>query len=337
MSKHVFFYPDYSGGNPYQKLLYQSSKDRGDIIQSANIERALDFIQQHKNQKVVFHMHWLNALWNNCKSDKESWIVLNDFMSNIRLFQKCGGRVVWTIHNHLPHENNYSEQDFRLRCFLCKYADRIHLHCASHIYELDYLPLNIEKIFIQRHGSYLGYYGKFSISDKIASFDTNNLTAVFVGMLRGYKNVDKLLEIASSLSNQGVKVSIVGKPDSKELESRIANYCSSYNINHILRRVTEQEIHEICVGADIGIVSYDKILTSGTLKLYMSYGMQIIAPNLHTINIEDRYNTFVRYDPDVNTKFFYKIQDKAEYTKSFILSYFLARELDWESKLLDFE
>lgn len=332
MSKRLYFYPDYSGGNPYQKLLYKPATESGWVVTKGSIEDALNSLKDHS--LVVFHMHWLNAVFIECKNPQSAWDALFKFISGVSMFKSRGGKLIWTIHNHIPHENLYSEQDLRLRHFLSEMSDRIHLHCGSHIKELTYLPIKLDNVQVHRHGSYLGYYGDFSIEKRLKNFNINNPKALFLGMLRNYKNTDKIIEIAKSLRSVGVDVTIAGKPEDNFLKDKLEIICEQNSINYIFRRLSESEVHELCVASDIGILSYEKILTSGTIKLYMSYGMQIIAPSLPTINVEDRFNSFIRYSPDKgDVDFLYVKKDLDGYYADFTMSYFLAQEARWSSSL----
>jgi len=335
MSKSIIFYPDYSGGNPYQKLLYKPATDVGYDVISGTISDALKL--PYDLSRAIFHIHWLNAVFSMCESAKVAWNAAGELIDGIALFQAKGGKVIWTIHNHLPHENLFPEQDLRLRHFLCASADRIHLHCGSHVNELSYLPLDIGKVFVYRHGSYSDYYGKFSLKDRFERFDINQPKAVFIGSLRRYKNIDQLLFIASELIRNGVDVTIAGKPENEKLRNRMESQCNALGINHTLRRLTDAEIHELCMRSDIGILSYDRILTSGTLKLYFSYGMQILAPELSTIVAEDRFNSFVYYSSSDDTiDFEYQKLKLNEYHQCFQYSYYIAQESRWCPGLFEF-
>ncbi|MDR0751275.1 MAG: hypothetical protein LBF12_01615 [Christensenellaceae bacterium] len=333
MSKpYIIFYPDYSSGNPYQKLLYSVYINIGWSVKAGYIDEAISIIKQ--NSKVIFHMHWLNAIFKNCKTGEDAWDMVNNFIHLMRSFQQLGGFVIWTVHNHLPHENRFSEQDLRLRHFLCSTADRIHLHCTSHIKELNYLPLKIDKIKIHRHGSYLGYYGKFDINKRIEKLKTSKIKVLFMGMLRQYKDIDNILNLAKQFREFDIEVMIAGNPDNDELKIDIADKCNKIGVKAILRRLTETEIHQLCSEYNVGILSYSKILTSGTLKLYLSYGMIVVASNIPAITAEDRYNTFLYTSTDDICAKICKMS-KDELIEKAKMSYLLATESCWSADLFD--
>lgn len=333
-NKTIYFFPDYRGGNPYQKLLYQPIKDIGYTVLPGSIQQVLKSSDNPSN--IIFHMHWVNALFAKSTNESDAWAVVDSFIRDVTTFQSKGGKVMWTIHNHLPHENTFPEQDLRIRYFLCSQADRIHLHCGSHVEELDFLPLDPAKIAVHRHGSYIGYYGNFNILDRLKRIEIARPKAVFIGQIRKYKSVDRLLVIANELASKGIEVTIAGQPENDDLKVQIESKCKNNLIKCVLRRLTETEIHKLCTDSDIGIVSYERILTSGTLKLYLSYGMHIIAPNLTSISYKNRLKTFMLYEMDTNEfRFNYNEKTKDEYKKCFISSYCMAQELRWSASLFD--
>lgn len=335
MSNNLFFFPNYSGGNPYQKLLYKPLVDLNWKVAPSSISSLLQ-TKSIDYSKTIFHMHWLNAIYSDCSNNDDAWDKINIFIEEITNFQKLGGKIIWTIHNHIPHENRFPEQDLRLRHFLAETADRIHLHCGSHYDELHYLRLNPSKIQIHRHGNYIDYYGKFNIEERLHSFNPKKPRALFLGMIRGYKNINGLISIASDLTSQGIQVTIAGKCEDLKTEEKLKLLSTQKGVTTILRRLTEHEVHQLCANNDIGIISYEKILTSGTIKLYLSYAMHIIAPEHKTIQIENRLNTFSMYNnKNPNAPDLSKLSED-EYKRSFISSLLLAQESRWAPSLFEF-
>jgi glycosyltransferase involved in cell wall biosynthesis len=331
----LVFFPDYSGGNPYQKLLYSPLISSGWNVIPGYLDTAITL--KKERSLVIFHLHWLNAIFKNCKNDTEAWIAVDEFINSTNHFQREGGKFIWTIHNHLPHEKKFSEQDLRLRHFICQHADRIHLHCASHIKELSYLPLRMENIHIHRHGNYLNYYGNFNITSRLKEIREEGVKILFLGMLREYKGIDSLISTLKSLKSLGGSITIAGKPENDEIKNKIQNFCNENGINSILRRLSEAEIHDVCSSHNVGILSYNKILTSGTLKLYLSYGMAVITPALPTIIAEDRYHSFIYIDEnikDTNSYWHNKLSKKSHINFS-LFNYMLADESRWSGSLFE--
>lgn len=291
----IVFYPDYRGGNPYQRLMYAPCIASGFTVAPLDLEMALAC---QPASRVIFHIHWLNALFRDLRTPAEAAAEVDGFIAGLRRFQAAGGFVLWTIHNIAPHEPRFTGQDLRLRSFLARHADRLHLHDASHRAELSHLPLREGRIRIVPHGHYIGHYGAFALPDRLAGLDRDGPRALFLGALRPYKGIDRLCRMVRDLRGAGVPVTIAGQPFSAAIGKRIAGLADETGARAILRKVSDAELHDLCLSHNLGLLSYDRILTSGALRLYQSYGMMIAAPPLPTIMAEDRFATFLITDGD---------------------------------------
>ncbi|THD84209.1 hypothetical protein E7811_00140 [Aliigemmobacter aestuarii] len=327
----IVFYPDYTGDNPYQRLMYAPCIAAGFTVTPGDLETALAC---RPATRMIFHIHWLNALFRDLHTPAEAAARVDDFIAGLRRFQAAGGFVLWTIHNIAPHEPRFTGQDLRLRRFLARHADRLHLHDASHRAELSHLPLREGRIRIVPHGHYIGHYGPFSLPDRLAGMDRDGPRALFLGTLRPYKGIDRLCRMVRDLRGAGVPVTIAGRPFSAAIGNRIAELADETGANVLLRKVSDTELHDLCLSHNLGLLSYDRILTSGALKLFQSYGMMIAAPPLPTILAEDRFATFLIADEDgggIGTRLRGLSPDARR--QACALNFRLAQEAGWTDRL----
>lgn len=335
--RDLVFYPDYSGGNPYQRLIYSPLVSSGWSVTAGDIEVAL--AKTAAGEPCVFHMHWLNALFKDAQTDEQAWLIVNRFISQAGRLQRNGGKLMWTIHNHSAHENKFAEQDLRLRHYLCATADKVHLHCFTHFKELHNLPLDPARTVVMRHGNYIGAYGGFDLALRLQTLGRERLKLLFLGMIRQYKGTETLLRIISECVDRGLNVTIAGSPETPELKQQLEDFCARKKVASILRRLSEAEVHRLCLEHNVGIVSYDRILTSGTLKLYQSYAMVMLAPGLNAVSVEDRYGTFIyTTEPEgspsraVETLISLSDEQLRERAKS---NYFAAQECGWSADIFN--
>lgn len=148
----VCYYPDYRGTNPYQAILYEAMRPFA-ACRAAPISEALAAQRAAPDETIVFHLHWEHQVL----IDKDH--TVEAFLDDLAAFREAGGRVVWTVHNLIPHER-YAEQDVAdLIGALHLAADVIHFHslnalqaaCAARA-----VPLS--KVRIIPHGNYAGHY-----------------------------------------------------------------------------------------------------------------------------------------------------------------------------------
>jgi hypothetical protein len=274
----LLYYPDYTGGNPYQKLLYKNTSltnslcvGPGSLFDAINIAK--------DGEACIFHQHWINAYFQGLKTEKEAMHIVTDLKYRLQYFRSLGGTIVWTIHNTINHASRFTSADKALRHFLAVASDLVHIHETAHFSRVSYLGINPLDVVICPHPSYFGYYGDFQFNQRLTQVRhaSSRRTALFLGSLRVNKDPSAIVAMANHLAEKGFRVTIAGMPeDSSVLNILTSGLVESENLHLLLRRLTENEIHELCSNHNIGMISYDEILTSGTIELYNSYGMACI-------------------------------------------------------------
>jgi glycosyltransferase involved in cell wall biosynthesis len=123
----------------------------------------------------------------------------------------------------------------------------------------------------------------------------------FVGAIRGYKNVGELLDAFTRLPQLGpdARLMICGKPLprklGRELEERAA---ADPRIILRLDRVPEDELSAILRAADVAVLPFRDILTSGSAILAMSHGRAVVASSIGCLPETLPADASILYDPD---------------------------------------
>lgn len=281
----LVFFPDYSFSNPYQKLLYQSAKKYAKLT-PAPIEEAL--AKAENGQKIVFHLHWLNFLWKHCPDLDAANELVDNFIRKIRKLKMLGGVIVWTIHNRLSHERKFIESDLKLRAVMCSLVDYIHLHDERlHDSIFNSNPVPIEKLVRHPHGNYIGAYSDFNFSKREDQLGKHSKKFILFGQIRRYKGLQNILELIDVFKQLGVHFTIAGKPEDDKVHQLLLNKIEDNgNIKLIARRIANDEVGPLLEAHDIGVLAYSDILTSGTLRLYQSYAMGVLSPDLPSFRNE---------------------------------------------------
>jgi glycosyltransferase involved in cell wall biosynthesis len=335
----ILIFPDYSYSNPYQKLLYKSLKNTFDIYKG-DLDLAIERVEHNS---VFFHLHWLNFILKQAENESHAETLVDDFLLRIKQLKDKGGTLVWTVHNNLEHDSKFVTQDLRLRAALCALSDKIHLHDQASIDEIFQCnPVVPEKLVIHAHGNYINSYGDFDIDMRTDRISNGSNNVLFVGQLRKYKGLERILKITSHLLKQGLKVTIAGQPENNEVKNQIEEHFSNEkNITLELKRVSNSDLHSLLLNHEFGLLAYDKILTSGSLRLLQSYGITPIAPNLPLFKreITNKVSGFI-YENSLSdlSKIVNSISkmDKTSLKRSAEYNFMFAQELDWSGELENF-
>jgi O-antigen biosynthesis protein len=305
---NLFFFPDYRKSNIYQNLLYAHTPDNH-ALYSGDIDDAIQALKDGL-KKVIFHLHWTNYILRRAENLAEAEKLKNQFLKKLFEFLSEGGRLIWTIHNTLPHDCSYPKQEIELRNTICIAASKIHIHSAKSIAEIqEYLYLPLEKVQIVHHGNYVGLHSN-DVSQIEArrsfSFSSEETVFLFLGQIRPYKGIEDLFQAFAAIQAEfpNTRLLIAGMPvEAIDKENFISNPEALSKVTFIEKYIPEEELQWYFNAADIVVLPYRKILTSGSLLHGMSFSRPVIAPQVGMTAeiIQDNYNGFLYEIGDVQS------------------------------------
>ena len=146
---------------------------------------------------MVFHLHWLNFLFEKIEDRALAHAEVNDFLAKLERFKALGGRLVWTVHNTVSHDLPFSDLEQELAQLITQLADVIHVHSEASIAEVEEaFDIPREKVKICPHGSYVGAYPDFVSRAQARSalnIAEDDEVILFTGQVRPYKGVEELI------------------------------------------------------------------------------------------------------------------------------------------------
>lgn len=284
----VLFWPDYSRSNPYQHLLYQGISQSHEVI-AAPIATAVELIDRTPDSgPVIFHLHWTNFLFLEAKDATTARANAAAFLSDLRYFRDCGGRVIWTMHNLISHEAPYLEAEQDLIRAVIDIADAIHFHSAASVPEMEaHFNIPREKIKIAPHGAYLGVYADHidrETAREILNIDPEDQVILHTGQVRPYKGVEDLIFAFRKLRNDNPKLRLIIAGEIKydilaALDTPLTEV-EAARITVIDRFLDDAEFQLFYRAADVAAFPYKSILTSGSMLLALSFGVPVVIPSV---------------------------------------------------------
>lgn len=279
------FFPDYTVTNAYQNLLY--GPFNGYDTSAGSIDECLKLIlERSSNQKdkVIFHVHWLSPIFAPAKDESEAKMLVDAFLDKARLFIALGGQLVWTVHNVVSHEAKYLGEELRLSRGIAKLANWIHVHHAAVVDATkNYYELPLGKVVVAEHGNYIGSLPDETTRELARSeigIPLEDNVFLFLGQIRGYKGIDELITAFSAVSRErsdcwlilagkvlGIAVS--------ELEEKLSTLP---NVIFKPGYVPDDKMQLYLKSADVMVLPYRKVLTSGSVFLALSFGLPVICP-----------------------------------------------------------
>lgn len=297
----VAFVPYWGAGNPYQNALAGQLSALGVEVDTGHSLKGLFRYGVVLNGRPdIVHVHWLPVFgWRG----RQCFRCLA-FVVRLVLLRIHRVPVVWTIHNLLPHESVCPRCDWLLARIVAALANELIVHgpnAKEKVVETWRLR-DSNRVTVIPHGSYMGDYpnhiGRAAARRRLALDDTA-LMFLFIGAIRPYKGVLELIEAFQGVAAAHAMLVIAGQPLNDAFAREIET--ASAGMDRIRFRpgfVPDDEIQVYMNAADVVVLPYRRVLSSGAALLAMAFGRPCIAPTMGSLgDVLDESGAFL-YDPE---------------------------------------
>lgn len=283
----AWVYAPHFVGNPYQQLLTMGMPEH-DItaVGAQKLGEAVKVIRSagHLDQRVL-HLHWLNVVLAGASTLDEAKQRVGEFEKTLDTLHKQGVRLVWTMHNVLPHESVFEELEVKVRQIIVQRAEMIHIMNPDTITAAEpYFFIPADKVVRIEHPGYQGYYPE-RMSRAAAraqfGFGPEEQVSLVLGAIKPYKG---LLDLANEFDRLSVthprklNLLIAGGAGSDEGTQQLLALATTHPAIHVLpERIIPEDVWSLFAAADNAIVPYKSSLNSGALVLALSMGVPVIA------------------------------------------------------------
>jgi beta-1,4-mannosyltransferase len=285
----ITYLPPYHG-NPYQELIYSELSQFG--LHAAPVydtEMALKFVTSVANGglDVVVHVHWLNFVTIGAEDEVAARASAKEFLDDLYAAKDLGARLLWTIHNILPHDDRYPDVNIELRRAMVDIVDRFHV-MSPRTQELvsPWFEVPEEKTFVVPHPSYHGVYPSWMSREAARSrlgIAQSAIVFLMIGAVKPYKGLTELLDAFDELTRRepGHFVLLVaGQPSQDEETERFRKRVLAHPaVFGAFGRIPHEEMQVYLRAADIGVFPYRRSLNSGAMALTMTFGLPAVLPS----------------------------------------------------------
>jgi glycosyltransferase involved in cell wall biosynthesis len=303
----ILVYP--KDDNPYQELLYRSMRDQQPSlrVQYLNVYPKVGglffpvgLILGRSRGYRILHVHWPAFYIDlpGCKRFSYRWFRFCVWLAGI-----AGVKVVWTVHNVLPHEPQTSN-DLTAAQSLASAADLTIVHSESTRREMEQRGLSTRRTRVVAHGSYVGVYpvglGRAEARVRLG-LESGSTVILFFGLVRPYKGVEELVDFAATMGSERagsppLRVVIAGKITDTALRARLEEANAQRAITLFDTHVPDDEVASYFAACDVVCLPFRKVTTSGSALLALSFGKPLIAPRIGALaELPDEVGYF--YDP----------------------------------------
>lgn len=283
----MFVSPDYSETNPYQALLAGSLRDRGVDVEHIDTTGPLMPVRALLKRGVpdVVHFHWLHSL---LLGRNRGFTLLKALVvfPQLLLLRLLGVRLVWTAHNITEHEPRHPTLERMLKHLFVRCSDAVIIHCstvADWVLDAYHLPPRFrERLHTVPHGHYCDAYendvSRERAREKLGL--TTEFTFLFFGRVAAYKNVPGLIDAFAGIDDSDARLVVAGNPTTAAVRSRVERAAAGDDrVDTALEFVPDECIQYYMNAADVVVLPFQEILTSGSAILAMSFGKPVVVPD----------------------------------------------------------
>lgn len=296
--------------NPYQSLLYGEMRRLGvqviylrelTPIQTLNLLLLpLEVAGRRLAGARVLHLHWVFAftLPGARVFPAMRWVAQAWFLVVLRVCGMLGVHLVWTAHNVLPHEPVFADDVFARRA-LAEASDLVLVHSPSTLDELAALGAVPRRKAVIPHGP----IGSPAAAGSLRTPGAGNRARefLFFGRIQEYKGVDDLLSAFLAMPDDvAAHLTIAGQCDDPRLRSRLHALARTGGASVLLRleHVPGDQVAQLLGAADVVVLPFRRVSTSGSAMLALSHGRPLIVPDLAGLgDFPDQ--AVLRYDGEV--------------------------------------
>lgn len=276
----VRFVPYWTRENPYQRLLAEELTRLGAEVEGEQADvlpRAFG-----RDRPDVLHLHWLTPLYRG-PSRWRNAVKIGQLALRLLVLRLRGTRIVWTAHNLTGHETAGAREELVFAGLVARIAHVVIAHgpFAEAILRRRLRLGPSQRIVVIPHGSYVGAYaegiGAQEARERLG-LDKDNTVFLFLGQIRRYKGLHELLEAFRDFADPQSRLVIAGRPAGEgvldDLEKAIAG---DPRVLLHPRFVRDDEVQIYMAAADVVVLPFLDVLTSGSVVLAMSFGKPCLS------------------------------------------------------------
>jgi beta-1,4-mannosyltransferase len=275
--------------NPYQSLMIKGINKSKQLNAFTGVDdRFLGIIKTWiKYNPSYIHFDWIHSYYLRRKLWM-TYLLLPVFVFQVMFVKYCTKtKFVWTMHNIMPHNSNdyifnkYLRSWFAKKCLWIRVFSEATINKASGLFKID---KNIFKIVPE--GDYTSVYpDTISRNDarKHLNLDKDERVFLYIGFIRPYKGLDKLIDVFDKLKIENSKLIIVGYARDKSYIGNLKDKVTSLKNNLIIINdvfVPDNELQIYYNASDVVVLPFDKVENSGSVIMAMGFAKLILAPRI---------------------------------------------------------
>lgn len=276
---NVAFLPVYA--NPYQRLLAEGLARQGVAVTMLPGLPSAAWLRANRATTDLLHFHWLYGL---TMARWRTPLQVAAFLRRLSLARELGYTIVWTAHNVLPHRDALRPLHVLIRRRMMAQADAVIVHCQAGRQELLARFPRTGPTAVIPIGSYAGLYpGTADRPTARARLELADDAFVYLalGNIAAYKGLERFTNVFSATAAPDDVALIAGRDRDAGVVRRLGRAAAAdARIRLRVGYVPDDEVQLHLAAADALVAPFERILTSSSVVVALSYGLPVVAPDL---------------------------------------------------------
>ncbi len=251
----------------------------------------------------MVHLHWIDLQYG-APSLARSLRLLMRTLAGIGWAKAKGCAVVYTVHNLEPHERSFPWLDRAANHILFRWVDALHVHDEEARSRLIAAYGRQRGVYVIAHGSYIGAYpNQCTPQEARARLGLDQAAFVYLclGQVRRYKGIEDLVAAFARLGDASARLVVAGNVHDPAYVHELEELVSKQpGVRTWFQYVPDPELQYFLNAADVCVLPYRDVTTSGAAILAFSFGRAIIAPALGGFVELAADGRGVAYDPNTH-------------------------------------
>jgi glycosyltransferase involved in cell wall biosynthesis len=277
--------------NPYQRRLYTEIERAGHCVRYAGEmtpSHTLNVLMLPVELAAcrllgwrILHIHWVFffRIAGGDRSEVARRAAQTWFALVLAACKVLDVRVVWTMHNLLPHQRVFHD-DIAARRRLVRSSDVVFAHSRASLQALEALGVRPRRGAVVTPGPVDPSVDAAALRAPGAGRST--LKLLFFGQVWEYKGVEDLLEALAAIAGEvAVWLRVVGHCPDPRLARRLRELAARTDRATLdLVRIPEDELGDLLSDSDVVVLPFRRVTTSASALLALGYGRVVILPDV---------------------------------------------------------
>ncbi|MGZ8501386.1 MAG: glycosyltransferase [Candidatus Limnocylindrales bacterium] len=274
--------------NPFQPQLYRQTWQNGLApVPLHRIEELDELVRLPAlGIRTVLHLHWTHGVLAGIDDEATGRAAIAGFLARIDRFTDAGGKLVWTVHNVLPHDARFHRLEAELQQAIVDRSVAVHILAAGTVNAVaDWFTIPPDKVVHVPLPSYRGVYQDIYSRDEARhrlGIAEDEVVYGLFGALKPYKGLAVLLDAFDAVTADHPRrrrLLVAGAPDRAEVTAAFIERCRDHPLVTLhARRIPDDEMQLFLRATDVAVLPYEDVLNSSVLFLVLTFGLPVITP-----------------------------------------------------------